>query len=61
VLGIVGALLCAPLAITLPCLLHLKTVAKTNREKIVDILLIVISLGILVMSTYQSIENWDAD
>lgn len=51
VLGIIGALLCAPLAITLPSLLHLYTVAKTNREKIIDIILVVISIGILIMST----------
>ena len=52
VLGIIGALLCAPLAITLPSLLHLHAVAKTNREKIIDIILVVISIGILIMSTY---------
>ena len=50
-IGLMGALLCAPLAITMPALLHLKVVAVTNKEKIEDILIIAISLGVLILST----------
>ena len=54
-LSVLGALLCAPLAILFPALLHLKSVAKTNDEKWIDIALIVISLVVLVFSTEQSL------
>ena len=33
-LGFVGAVLCAPLAFIIPCLCHLKLLAKDNNEKI---------------------------
>ena len=57
-LGLLGALLCAPLALTLPALLHFKAIAKSRSEKIFDVFLILISIAILVFSTTQSIINW---
>jgi solute carrier family 36 (proton-coupled amino acid transporter) len=57
-IGLLGALCCAPLALTLPALLHLKSLAKTRTEKAIDISLIAISAVILVFSTSQSIINW---
>ena len=48
VLGFLGALLCAPLAMIMPTLCHLKLVAKTNSEKLNDIIIIVISLFVMV-------------
>ena len=56
-IAILGALLCAPLAITMPIALHLKHKAETTREKVVDAVLIVISVLCLILSTYQSIES----
>ena len=50
-LGLVGALLCAPLAMTIPALVHLKMLAKTNVEKMVDILLILGSISALSFCT----------
>lgn len=47
-LGLVGSLLCAPLAMTIPAMIHLKMLAKTTKEKVVDISLIVGSLGVLM-------------
>jgi solute carrier family 36 (proton-coupled amino acid transporter) len=58
-LGLMGALLCAPLAITMPSMLHLRLIAKTKRERMIDIALIVISIFILVFSTSQSLVSWN--
>ena len=54
-LGLVGALLCAPLAMTIPALVHLILLAKTTRAKCIDIALIVGSVPILAFSTIQTI------
>ena len=58
-LGLMGALLCAPLALTMPALLHLKLIAKRKREKFFDIVILAISIVVLVFSTYQSIDTWN--
>ena len=50
-LGLVGALLCAPLAMTIPAMVHLRLLAKSGSEKIVDIVLIIGSIGVLAFST----------
>jgi len=50
-LAILGALLCAPLAILYPSLMHLKTLARTRGEKLEDIFFIALSLMVLVFST----------
>ena len=50
-LGLIGALLCAPLALTIPALVHLRLLAKTSTEKMVDIAFIVGSLGVLTFCT----------
>ena len=57
-LGLVGAVLCAPLAMTIPSLVHLSLLAKTTRDKIVDLTLIMGSLGILSFCTIQSVAAW---
>ena len=54
-LGLIGALLCAPLAMTIPALIHLRLLAKTTTEKIVDMILIVGSIIILTFCTIQSL------
>lgn len=55
--GLVGAVLCAPLAVTFPALLHWKHLAKTRRQKFIDLSLVFISLCILVFCTAHSIMN----
>ena len=50
-LGLMGALLCAPLALTMPALLHLKLLAQSKREKLFDISILFISFVVLVFST----------
>ena len=50
-LGLMGALLCAPLALMFPSLIHLKLLAETKQEKAFDIFLVVLSSFILVFST----------
>ena len=57
-LGLVGALLCAPLAMTIPALVHLTLMAKTKKEKGIDLILILSSGFILAFCTIQSIANW---
>ena len=58
-LGLLGSLFCAPLALTIPSLIHLKLVAKTKSEKIIDIIIAIVSFAVLIFSTHQSISNWN--
>ena len=58
-LSILGALTCTPIAFTFPALFHLKAVAETTVQKVTDILLIVVSLGILVYCTWKGLSNWN--
>ena len=44
-IGILGALFCGPLTLIIPSLCHLKH-AQTNKEKVNDIIVIVIALAI---------------
>ena len=60
-LSILGALLCAPIAFTLPTLCHLNLVAKTPREKLVDHAMIIFSIVILVFCTSQGIQSWNTE
>jgi proton-coupled amino acid transporter len=57
-LSLLGALLCAPLAVLYPALLHLVGIAKTKREKMGDIVLLVIALTVMTFSTVQSVSTW---
>ena len=49
-LSLIGALAATPLAMTIPILVHYKLTAKTFSEKLVDILVIMISACIVVFS-----------
>ena len=57
-LALLGAVLCAPLALTIPSLLHLKQVAKTRRARLTDKAIIIFSVILEVLSIYQSLANW---
>lgn len=57
-LGLVGALLCAPLAMTIPALVHLILVAKTFKAKLIDTALIAGSFAVLGFTTVQSVTTW---
>jgi len=46
-IGLFGAICCGPVAMIIPTLCHLKLMAKTNREKIEDI--IIVAFGSIVM------------
>lgn len=59
VLGLLGAVCCAPLALTIPALMHQKLLAKTRAQKAENVFYITLSLGILFFSTYQSLANWN--
>ena len=57
-LGLVGALLCAPLAMTIPAMVHLRMLARTTKEKVIDLIFIVGSMAILLFCTVQQILVW---
>ena len=58
-LGLIGSFACAPLALTFPCMLHYKHLAKTTGEKIADASLILLSIFIFFFCTVQSILDWN--
>ena len=57
-LSIAGALTCSPIAFTFPALFHLYSCADTPKQKAIDIAIVVISLVILVFSTFLGIYHW---
>lgn len=57
-LGFFGALLGSPMAMTFPALIHYKSVALSRWEKLIDILIILLSLFTLVLSTTLSLQSW---
>jgi amino acid permease len=57
-MGITGALFCAPIAFTMPAMIHHKLVAKTSGEKLTDKCIIAFSIVILIFSTYRSIAAY---
>ena len=60
-LGLLGAVLCAPLALTMPALIHMKLIAKTNRQRLGDLVIVIVSILILFFCTAQSILNWNSE
>ena len=59
-LSLLGALLCTPLAFTMPTLCHYKLLAHTRREKLIDMGIVFISFVILVFCTIQGIDTWNS-
>ena len=59
-LGLLGALLGSPMAMTFPALIHYKTVATGRWEKLFDIAIILLSIFTLVFSTGLSLQAWVA-
>jgi len=59
-LGLVGALLCAPLAFMLPTMCHYKLLARTKSERMIDLVIIFFSVMIFVLCTYQTLANWNS-
>ena len=57
-LGLLGALLGSPLALTMPALIHLKLVAQTRLIKLFDWVLIIISIFTFALSTAMSASQW---
>lgn len=59
-LGLVGSLLCAPLAMTFPALLHMKVVKNASSgTKAFNVFLLILSLLIFVFCTLQSVLTWN--
>ena len=57
-LGLLGALLGSPMAMTIPAMIHYKAVATNKCWKALDILIIILSLFTLVFSTGLSLQAW---
>mmetsp|Transcript_24574 Transcript_24574/g.32917 ORF Transcript_24574/g.32917 Transcript_24574/m.32917 type:complete len:145 (-) Transcript_24574:75-509(-) len=58
-LGLMGSLLCAPLALFFPAVAHLKLLAKTTKDKAIDIALIIAAVSIFMFCSIQSILSWN--
>lgn len=54
-IGLMGAVFCAPLALMIPTICHLKIVARTNNDYFEDISIIVFSMIITVFCVVQNI------
>ena len=58
VLALLGALGCAPLALLAPAFCHLRLVARTEREKREDIVIILVSILIMAFCVGETIAGW---
>jgi len=56
-LEVTGALTCAPLAFTMPAMYHYK-IAKTQKQKCIDMTIVVVSLTLAVFCIYTAITEW---
>lgn len=59
-LGLMGALLGSPMAMTFPALIHYRLIATTRWEKVIDIFIIFLSGICIVFSTAMSLQAWIA-
>ena len=55
-----GAFACIPIAFLLPSLFHYKLVAETRREKIVDLVMVAVSLVLQVVCTVVTFMFWNS-
>ena len=56
--GLIGAICCGPIALTLPSLCHLKLgLATTRNEKLEDICIIALSIVIMIFCILRTIED----
>ena len=51
-ISLLGAVFCAPLAITMPALIHYKEMAQSKKERVLDMFIIIGSIFVLILSTY---------
>lgn len=58
ILSLIGAVFCAPLAMIFPTICHLKLIAKTKKEKMIDIAIIVFSLMVMVFCVLTTLLNF---
>jgi proton-coupled amino acid transporter len=58
-LSLLGAVACTPIAFTLPTLFHYKLCAKTKSERIIDLIIIGVSLFIMVFCSAFTLITWN--
>jgi len=56
-LGVLGAVGCAPLALIIPTLCHLVTVAETKAQKVEDLFLVGISIAVMICCVTETFSN----
>ena len=47
-IGLIGAFLCAPVAFMVPAILHMKVLAKSTFSKLVDVMIVLMSILIMI-------------
>ncbi|KAI7862566.1 transmembrane amino acid transporter protein-domain-containing protein [Spinellus fusiger] len=59
--SLVGSVCCVPLCFFFPPLFHLKAVARTWKQKTIDIAIIVFGLIAMIYTTYITVSLWSAE
>jgi len=58
VLSLCGCILGTTVVMTFPVLAHYKLLAKTTKDKVIDITMLVISVSVMIVVAYQIINKW---
>ena len=58
-LSLLGAVACTPIAFTLPTMFHYKLVAKTKAQKVIDLIIIVLSIMIMLFCGIFTLVTWN--
>lgn len=58
--ALIGSFACIPLVYVYPPLLHLKAVANTSTERVLDLLLVAFGTVMMAYTTYGTISSWIA-
>ena len=56
--GIFGAFLCAPVGLLYPTFLHLKVITEKPTERVIDLILIVVSIAIFIFCINEAIRQF---
>ncbi|KAL8854191.1 MAG: hypothetical protein Q9221_000905 [Calogaya cf. arnoldii] len=56
--AVIGTFCCLPLVYVYPALLHLKAVAQTRRQQVIDVCLCVFGFVVMVYTTTLTVRDW---
>jgi len=57
--SLVGTVAATPVAFMIPCLLHLKLCEVTKWQKVLDIAVIIFSIGVMILCTRFTLLTWN--